>query len=83
MKTLTAILRETLKKRDELRRIPYWRDQIPERCPPVLWFGDHKQEPRIVTVGLNPSHGEFFKSQDARAEVLCLLRAGPEESSVT
>jgi len=34
------------------------------RCPPVLWFGDQTRDPRIVTVGLNPSHGEFFKNQE-------------------
>lgn len=64
VKTSTTLLRETLKKRDELYRITYWRNQIPVRCPPVLWFGDQTRKLRIVTVGLNPSHGEFFRNQD-------------------
>jgi 23S rRNA maturation mini-RNase III len=64
LKESTVILRETLRKRNEIRRISYWEKQIPERCPPVLWFGDQKRKPSIVTVGLNPSHGEFFRSQD-------------------
>lgn len=64
VKTSTTLLRETLKKRDELYRIPYWRNQIPVCCPPVLWFGDQKRDSRIVTVGLNPSYGEFFRNQD-------------------
>jgi len=64
VKTSTILLRESLKKRNELYHIPYWRSQIPVRCPPVLWFGDQKRAPRIVTVGLNPSHGEFFRNQE-------------------
>ena len=64
MKQSTALLKETLQKRDELRKIPYWHRQILERCPPILWFGDHRRSPKIVTVGLNPSHGEFFRTQD-------------------
>jgi len=63
-KTSTIILRDALTKRDELRRNSYWHQQIPERCPPVLWFGDHRNKPLITTVGLNPSHGEFFRSQE-------------------
>jgi 23S rRNA maturation mini-RNase III len=64
VKPSTTLLREALRKRDGLYRNPYWKDQIPEGCPPVLWFGDHNKENLIVTVGLNPSHGEFFKTQD-------------------
>jgi hypothetical protein len=64
VKPSTTLICEALRKRDELYRNPYWKDQIPERCPPVLWFGDHNKENLIVTVGLNPSHGEFFKTQD-------------------
>jgi len=67
MKPATRVLRDTTKKRDELRQSQYWNEVIPSRCPPVLWFGNHKQENKIVTVGLNPSYGEFFKNQeDAR-----------------
>ena len=64
VKPSTILLREALRKRDELYRNPFWRTQIPVRCPPVLWFGDHNKKRLIVTVGLNPSHGEFFKTQD-------------------
>lgn len=67
MKTATRILSETTRKRDELRLSRYWSDLIPSRCPPVLWFGNHKKENKIVTLGLNPSFGEFFQNQeDAR-----------------
>ena len=64
MKQSTNLLRETLQKRDELYTIPYWHRQIPDKCPPILWFGDHRRTPKIVTVGLNPSYREFFKTQD-------------------
>jgi len=61
MKAAINLLQDTIKKIQKLRNSDYWSKQIPERCPPVLWFGDHNREDLIVTVGLNPSPSEFFK----------------------
>lgn len=66
------LIEEAFRKQTELRKNDYWSRQIPERCPPVLWFGDPNKDKIITTVGLNPSYGEFFDSQ-ADAENLQYL----------
>jgi len=64
LKILTKLLRDSILKQSQLYQNEYWICQIPKLCPPVLWFGNHQPKKKIVTVGLNPSHNEFFKNQD-------------------
>ena len=55
-----GLLAEAIRKQFELRENPIWTAEIPELCPPVLWFGNHMKEELIVTVGANPSRWEFL-----------------------
>lgn len=54
------LLRKAIQKQIELREMYFWAEEIPELCPPVLWFGNHKKHPPVVTVGANPSRWEFL-----------------------
>ncbi len=56
-----ALLVEALRKLDALQREPEWIQQLPLRCPPVLWFGNSRaSKPLVLTVGANPSRREFL-----------------------
>jgi hypothetical protein len=54
------LLAEAIRKQFELCKDPFWAAEIPVLCPPVLWFGNHRKEEIIVTVGANPSRWEFL-----------------------
>jgi hypothetical protein len=65
MDNLLKVLIDNIQKQRTLREDEYWMHEIPERCIPVLWFGNHKQKKMIATLGANPSRNEFFKSRTA------------------
>jgi len=45
-----------------------WGDQLPARCPPVLWFGNAGSKKRkVLTLGANPSRKEFLLHSAAEA----------------
>ena len=52
----------------DLRNNSEWRNELPQRCPPILWFGDAiSQKPRVVTVGANPSRQEYLAESSKKA----------------
>jgi len=60
------ILKAALIKQRELREKDYWRNEILELSPPVLWFGDSNKKEPIITVGANPSIREFLDKRNGR-----------------
>lgn len=53
------MLHQAVRKQIELR--DKWGDEILDRTPPVLWFGNtHSSKKKIVTIGANPSREEFL-----------------------
>jgi hypothetical protein len=60
-KTAQALLLEATTKLIELRQQIQWQDELPSRCPPILWFGNAcTAKPRVLTIGANPSRREYL-----------------------
>lgn len=59
--TAQTLLLEATAKLIELRQQIQWQDELPSRCPPILWFGNAcTAKPRVLTVGANPSRREYL-----------------------
>lgn len=55
------LLIESTNKLITLVKIADWNNEILDKAPPVLWFGNSKSEkPKILTLGANPSRWEFL-----------------------
>ena len=55
------LLIESTKKLIALTTIQGWANELMDKAPSVLWFGDSKSEkPKILTFGANPSRWEFL-----------------------
>jgi len=65
MDGIQVLLADTIQKQLTLRQVDYWKKQIPEKCIPILWFGEHRQRSLVSTLGANPSRTEFFPSRQA------------------
>ncbi len=62
MQAAHPLLIAATQKLIELRRDCKWALQLPDRCPPVLWFGNTgSPKSKVVTVGANPSRQEFLR----------------------
>ncbi len=66
--TARLLLNCAVEKQIELREQKEWELELPERCPPILWFGNAETEKPIVTVGANPSRAEYIS--DFKKEAL-------------
>jgi hypothetical protein len=76
------LLRESIEKQVDLRKKSGWQQEIPERCPPVLWFGDSTAEsPFVLTVGANPSREEYL--EDSSDEALAKVRQSGDQSNLS
>jgi hypothetical protein len=59
--TARSLLIRAVQKQLELRKQVEWEKELPDRCPPILWFGDAESKKRtILTVGANPSRAEYL-----------------------
>ncbi len=68
MQAAHPLLIAATQKLIELRRDCKWALQLPDRCPPVLWFGNAASpKPKVVTVGANPSRQEFLRDNAPKA----------------
>ncbi len=55
------LLIESTNKLIALTKIADWNNELLDKAPPVLWFGNSKSEkPKILTFGANPSRWEFL-----------------------
>jgi hypothetical protein len=55
------LLIESTRKLITLTNIQGWTNELLDKAPPVLWFGNSKSEkPKILTFGANPSRWEFL-----------------------
>lgn len=76
------LLRESIEKQVHLRKKPGWEEEIPERCPPILWFGDSTGEsPFVLTVGANPSREEYL--EDTSDEALAKVARSGDQSNLS
>lgn len=63
-----TLLVDATQKLIELRSLPTWRNELPSRCPPILWFGNARStKPIVVTIGANPSRQEYLADSSAAA----------------
>lgn len=68
MRTTHSLLVEATRKLIELHGDPEWANQLPGRCPPVLWFGnEYSPKRKVLTLGANPSRKEFLIDSATRA----------------
>lgn len=59
--TTRLLLIHAVEKQIELLKQNEWKKEIPERCPPILWFGNAETKKHIIlTVGANPSRSEYL-----------------------
>ncbi|WP_319421108.1 hypothetical protein [Pleurocapsa sp. FMAR1] len=59
--TARSLLIHAVKKQIKLREQDEWKKELPERCPPILWFGNAEtKKPIILTVAANPSRKEYL-----------------------
>jgi len=76
------LLRESIEKQVDLRQKTGWNQEIPKRCPPVLWFGDSTAEsPFVLTVGANPSREEYL--EDTSDEALAKVKRSGDQSDLS
>ena len=71
-----VLIKRAIKKQIHLRNILFWKNEIPENVYPIVWFGNHTKQKKIVTLGANPSIKEFFKTRKNKEPV---FRDGGEE----
>lgn len=73
MDSARELILDATSKLVELRRLPEWRRQLPERCTPVPWFG-HAKSPkrRVLTLGANPSRREFLDASRHETDLAAL-----------
>lgn len=65
-----ALLIDATGKLIALRQSSDWARELPERCPPVIWFGDATSpKPKILTLGANPSRQEFLSDNAPTASM--------------
>lgn len=65
------LLLKAVEKQFELAKINEWKNELLEKAPPVLWFGNMlSSKPKIVTIGANPSREEFLAIHRTEAEKL-------------
>lgn len=76
-----TLLRKSIEKQNDLKdEKETWDRDLPNRCPPVLWFGESTgARPAVVTVAANPSHKEYLKA--SRSE-LASVNSSAEHSSL-
>lgn len=76
-----TLLRESIEKQNDLKdEKETWDRDLPNRCPPVLWFGESTGGgPAVVTVAANPSHKEYLK---ASRNELASVNTSAEHSSL-
>ncbi len=61
------LLIEATKKLLWLRQRDGWAKELPNRCPPILWFGNARsQKPKVLTIGANPSRWEYLDNSCRR-----------------
>jgi hypothetical protein len=60
------LLEEVISYKKNLLGDSFWKREVLLDSPPVLWFGNHKQDKIIVTVGANPSRKEFLDERDGK-----------------
>ena len=78
MQSAHPILRDAICKLLELHGDPQWAKQLPDRSPPVLWFGNTSSlKPKVLTLGANPSRQEFLSDSSAQA-IEKVRRAGDQ-----
>ena len=66
---MNALLIEASQKLIELASTPEWKNELLEKAPPVLWFGNNKSsKKKILTLGANPSREEFLSDNKAMAQ---------------
>lgn len=66
--TAQTLLLEATTKLIELRRHAQWQDELPSRCPPILWFGNTwTAKPKVLTIGANPSRREYLHDPSRKA----------------
>lgn len=66
--TARMLLIHAVKKQLTLRQQDEWKKELPDRCPPILWFGDAKSnKPIVLTVGANPSRKEYLHDSSEEA----------------
>lgn len=62
------LLIESTRKLITLTNIQGWTNELMDKAPPVLWFGNSKSEkPKILTFGANPSRWEFLDKSVGKA----------------
>lgn len=77
-----SLLVEAVRKLIELEGDHEWADQLPRRCPPVLWFGNAaSSKPKVLTVGANPSRKEFL--WDSAAVAIEKVRSSGDQSHLS
>ena len=72
----SVLIKRAIKKQINLRNILFWKNEIPENVYPIVWFGNHTKQKKIVTLGANPSIRDFFKIRKNKELV---FRDGGEE----
>lgn len=75
------LLRKSIEKQNDLKNEKEtWDRDLPDRCPPILWFGESTGGgPAVVTVAANPSHREYF---DASRSELTSVNSSEEHASL-
>ncbi len=62
------ILIEATKKLISLREKEEWKNELLDKAPPVLWFGNlNSDKPKILTIGANPSRWEFLDRKEMKS----------------
>jgi hypothetical protein len=63
--TAKKLLAESVEKLITLSNHKAWPQELLDKAPPVLWFGDAEtKKPKFLTLGANPSGLEFLASQE-------------------
>lgn len=63
-----SLLVRATEKLLSLRQQDSWKDELPNRCPPVLWFGNAiSTKPIVLTLGANPSRQEYLRDTSKQA----------------
>jgi hypothetical protein len=79
MRSANSMLLDATRKLLELHDDPQWAIQLPQRCPPVLWFGNAtSSKPKVLTIGANPSRQEFLLDSSVQALEKVLRLSGDQ-----